>query len=158
VLQFVSAALATHEAGNSAEPAPVSRSSAPSSGFDRIWRSVPWEEALQIAGSSLPFIEGLPVLGVLVQPGTAGERPMVIVAQQDGSGEVIQSIEGPVDKVTEMLKRQSAPDVQASAPSRTPPDYIDEHGKVRRGIRVLTVTGRLTVDSLNRLARVATIR
>lgn len=126
--------------------------------FERIWRSVPWEEALQIAGSGLPFIEGMPVVGVLLQPGAPGERPMVIVAQQDGSGEVIQSIEGPVAKVTELLERQSMPDVRASSLTRTPPDYIDDHGTVRRNNRMMAVTGRLTVDSLNSLAKVATIR
>lgn len=155
-LQLILAGVPARE-GVTSEPAPLSHSEARSP-FDRIWRSVTWEEALQIAGSGLPFIEGLPVVGVLVQPGSTGERPTVIVAQQDGSGEIIQSIEGPVGKVTEMLQRQSMPDIHVSALSRTPPDYVDEHGGVRRAIRVLTVTGRLTVDSLNSLAKVATIR
>jgi len=136
-------------------PVPGSASRSP---FDHIWRSVQWEEALQIAGSGLPFIEGMPVVGVLLQPGAPGERPMVIVAQQDGSGEVIQSIEGPVTKVTELLQRQSMPDVRSSALTRTPPDYVDDHGAVRRNNRMMAVTGRLTVDSLNTLAKVATIR
>ena len=83
---------------------------------------------------------------------------MVIVAQQDGSGEVIQSIEGPAAKVAEMLERQSMPDVRSSNLTRTPPDYIDDRGTVRRTNRMMAVTGRLTVDSLNLLAKVATIR
>ena len=127
--------------------------------FDRVWRVVQWEEALQLAGSSLPFIEGLPVMGVLLQPGAAGERPTVIVAQQDQSGEVIQSIEGPVAKVNELLQRQATPDMHTSAPARTPPDYLERAGGgMRRSLRILTVTGRLPVDSLNALARVATMR
>ncbi len=126
--------------------------------FDRIWRSVSWEEALQIAGSGLPFIEGLPVVGVLLQPGAAGERPTVIVAQQDPGGEVIQSIEGPVAKVSELLDRQATPDLHASEPARTTPDYVEGPGGVRRTLRILSVTGRLPVDSLNALARLATIR
>lgn len=142
-----------------AEPLPAATKPDTHSPFDRIWRSVEWEEALQIAGSSLPFIEGIPVVGVLLQAGAPGERPTVIVAQQDGTGEVIQTIEGPVAKVSEMLRRQSSPDVHASNPARTPPDYVDERsGAVRRAIRMLTVTGRLPVDSLNVLARIATIR
>jgi len=155
VLQFVSSVLPTRESLD--EPAPAPRLETVSS-FERIWRRVSWEEALKIAGSGLPFIEGMPVIGVLLQPGSAGERPTVIVAQQDGTGEVIQSIEGPVAKVFDLLQRQSAPDVFASAASRTPPDYVEVHGVTRRGIRILTVTGRLTVDSLNALAKVATIR
>ncbi len=155
VLQLVSSVLPTRESLD--PPAPAPRLETVSS-FERIWRRVSWEEALKIAGSGLPFIEGMPVIGVLLQPGSGGERPTVIVAQQDGTGEVIQSIEGPVAKVFDLLQRQSAPDVFASAASRTPPDYVEVHGVTRRGIRILTVTGRLTVDSLNALAKVATIR
>src|SRR5258706_165461 len=92
--------------------------------FARIWRVVSWEEALQLAGSGLPYIEGMPVVGVLVQAGAPGERPTVIVAQQDAGGEVIQSIEGPVAKVSDLLVRQAAPDIHASEPARTPPDYV----------------------------------
>ncbi len=145
-------------------PAPVApttlASSVPSNDpFNRIWRVVQWEEALQIAGSGIPFIEGIPVVGVLLQPGAPGERPMVIVAQQDQNGEVIQSIEGPVAKVNELLQRQATPDTHASDPARTPPDYSElPGGGVRRTLRILTVTGRLPIDSLNALARVATIR
>jgi len=137
--------------------APVTRANSHDP-FERIWRVVSWEEALQLAGSRLPFIEGLPVVGVLFQPGGPGERPTVIVAQQEAGGEVIQSIEGPTSKVTEMLQRQAAPDVHSSDPSRTPPDYVEVPGGVRRANRILTVTGRLPLDSLNALARIATIR
>ncbi len=156
VVQFISSVLPTR-VDKSLDEAPVA-GSASRSPFAHIWRSVQWEEALQIAGSGLPFIEGMPVVGVLLQPGAPGERPMVIVAQQDGSGEVIQSIEGPVTKVTELLDRQSMPDVRSSSLTRTPPDYIDDHGVVRRNNRIMAVTGRLTVDSLNALVKVTTIR
>jgi hypothetical protein len=125
---------------------------------DRIWRVVSWEEALQLAGSGLPYLEGMPVLGVLVQPGARGERPTVIVAQQDAGGDVIQSIEGPVGRVTDLLQRQATPEVHSSEPARTPPDYVDSPGGVRRGLRIMTVTGRLAVDSLNVLVRGASIR
>ena len=127
--------------------------------FSRVWRVVPWEDALRIAGSGMPFIEGIPVVGVMLQPGAAGERPTVIVAQQDQNGEVIQSIEGPVAKVNELLQRQATPDMHSSDAARTPPDYSAvPGGGVRRTLRILTVTGRLSVDSLNALARIATLR
>jgi anti-sigma factor RsiW len=125
--------------------------------FDRVWRIVPWEDALQIAGSELPFIEGIPVVGVMFQPGAPGERPTVIVAQQDQNGEVIQSIEGPVARVNELRSHQPS-DVHASDIARTAPDYVDGPGGMRRALRILTVIGKLPVDSLNALARVATIR
>ena len=104
------------------------------------------------------FIEGMPVLGVLFQQGERGERPTSIVAQQDPSGEIILSIEGPTGKVNDLLKRQSSPDFHASEFTRTTPDYVDETGRMRRNNRILTVTGRMSVDSLNALARIATIR
>ena len=153
--QLASSALGSHEMLIT-EATPVTPE--PHAPFDRIWRAVSWEEALKVAGSGLPFIEGMPVVGVLLQPGAAGERPMVIVAQQDAGGEVIQSIEGPVAKVNDLLQRQTAPDIHSSEPARTPPDYVDGAGGVRRALRILTVTGRLSSDSLNALARVATIR
>ncbi len=42
----------------------------------------------------LPHIDGLPVLQVQVQSGDQGQRPVMVVAQQLTSGEVIRTIEG----------------------------------------------------------------
>lgn len=127
--------------------------------FGPLWQQVQWEEALEKAGSGLPYIEGLLVVGVLLRPGEAGERPIALVAQQDPSGEIILSIEGPTSKVSELVRSQATPELHASEMTRTTPDYITVPGSpVRRVNRVLTVTGRLSVDSLNALARLATIR
>ena len=60
--------------------------------------------------------------------------------------------------MNDLLKRQSSPDFHASEFTRTTPDYVDETGRMRRNNRILTVTGRMSVDSLNALARIATIR
>ena len=127
-------------------------------GFDRLWRSVEWEEALELAGGSLPFINGLPVLDVLLQPGQPGERPAVIVSQQHPSGEILRSIEGPVAKVTEFLQRPAEPGLNASEPARTSPDYIESRGVTRRVLRALAVTGRMQADSLTAMARSAALR
>ena len=138
-------------------PAPEAREER-SSPFNRIWRMLPWEDALRVAGGGLPFIEGMTVVGVLMRPGAAGERPTVIVAQQDSHGEVIQSIEGPADLVDDVLRRQP-PDIHISEAIRTPPDYVElPGGELRRTNRVLTITGRLPMDSLNMLVRMAMIR
>ncbi|MGQ0703064.1 MAG: anti-sigma factor family protein [Gemmatimonadales bacterium] len=126
--------------------------------FSRIWRLIQWEEAIRTAEGGLPFIEGLTVVGVLLRPGAPGERPTVIVTQQDARGEVIQSIEGPVEVVEDVLQRQR-PDIHVSERARTTPDYVPEpDGSVRRNLRILAITGKLPVDSLNALVRVATIR
>ncbi|MGH7561890.1 MAG: anti-sigma factor family protein [Gemmatimonadales bacterium] len=127
--------------------------------FDRLWRAVEWDEALSLAGGSLPLIEGLPVVGVLLQMGQAGERPAVIVAQQDPSGEILQTIEGPVAKVTEFLQRPTAPGVRTGEPARTAPDYLQgANGSWHRSLRALAVTGRLPTESLTTLARSAALR
>lgn len=156
-VQFAASGVARSEPV-AAEAVPVARA-VELSPFNRIWRQVEWEDALRIAGSTMPYIEGMPVIGVLLQPGARGERPTVIVAQQDASGDVIQSIEGPVENVSALLARQATPDVNSSALVRTPPDYVSgTGGSVSRTLRVLTVTGRLSLDSLNALARIVTIR
>lgn len=124
--------------------------------FGPSWQPVQWEDALEKAGSGLPYIEGMLVVGVLLKAGEGGERPTSLVAQQDPSGELITSIEGPMTQVLELLKSQG---VHASELTRTPPDYVSAPGgSTRRVNRVLTVTGRLSADSLNALARLATIR
>jgi hypothetical protein len=148
----------TGEGSVGASTVPVVPPVANSAGFDRLWRSVEWEEALVLAGGSLPFINGLPVLGVLLQPGQPGERPAVIVSQQHPSGEILRSIEGPVSKVTEFLQQPAEPGLNASEPARTTPDYIESRGVTRRILRALAVTGRIRADSLTVMARAAALR
>ena len=49
---------------------------------------------------ALPHIDGLPVLRVQVQATDQGKRPLMVVAQQLASGQVIQTIEGPAADVS----------------------------------------------------------
>jgi hypothetical protein len=157
-LTLASAVAPAGEESVGASTMPVVRPVANPAGFDRLWRSVEWEEALVLAGGSLPFINGLPVLGVLLQPGQPGERPAVIVSQQHPSGEILRSIEGPVAKVTEFLQQPAEPGLNASEPARTTPDYIESRGVTRRVLRALAVTGRIQADSLTDMARAAALR
>jgi hypothetical protein len=157
-LTLVSAAAPAGEGAVGGSSVPVVPPVPTPAGFDRLWRSVEWEEALELAGGSLPFINGLPVLGVLLQPGQPGERPAVIVSQQHPSGEILRSIEGPVAKVTEFLQRPAEPGLNASEPARTSPDYIESRGVTRRVLRALAVTGRIRADSLTAMARSAALR
>jgi hypothetical protein len=157
-LTLASAVAPAGEESVGASTMPVVRPVANPAGFDRLWRSVEWEEALVLAGGSLPFINGLPVLGVLLQPGQPGERPAVIVSQQHPSGEILRSIEGPVAKVTEFLQQPAEPGLNASEPARTTPDYIESRGVTRRVLRALAVTGRIQADSLTVMARAAALR
>ena len=156
MLQLASALTPMPEASRDVAPSARLEGSAP---FGPLWQQVQWEDALEKAGSGLPYIEGMLVIGVLLRPGEGGERPTSLVAQQDPSGELVLSIEGPFAQVMEILKSQAAPEIHASEWTRTPPDYVPAPGGATRRInRVLTVTGRLSADSLNALARLATIR
>ena len=153
MLQLASALTPMPERSGDVTPSARLEGRAP---FGPLWQQVQWEDALERAGSGLPYIEGMLVVGVLLKAGEAGERPTSLVAQQDPSGELITSIEGPMTQVSELLKAQGA---HASELTRTPPDYVSAPGgSTRRVNRVLAVTGRLSVDSLNVLARIATIR
>ncbi len=130
--------------------------------LDGLWQAVDLAEALEETAGNLPRIEGLPVLDIQLQRGQGEQRPIVVVAQQHASGRVIRTIEGPIDRVEELLEKQakrlSAPP-PASWPATTPPDYLgDGVGTARRGLRMLTVTGNLPVDSLNAMARGIEIR
>ena len=76
--------------------------------FDGMWRTMSWDGAQSEAGQSLPHIDGLPVLRVQVQANDQGKRPLMVVAQQLSSGQVIQTIEGPASDVSQLLSRRTA--------------------------------------------------
>jgi len=127
-----------------------------------VWRTVSWSEAAALTGDAVPRIPGLPVTEIQLQRMGPDERPLVMVAQQDPAGQIIRTIEGPVERVAELLSGEIARSqgaVRTSEPARSLPDYVGAStGTPRRSIRVMTVAGRLEADSLNHLARSLTIR
>lgn len=126
--------------------------------FDQLFRAVEWEEAVALTGGRLPLIAGLVVHKVHLQPGSNGEGPTVVVAQVLPSGEILQSIEGPLHKVKEFLGSSLAPGENASELARTTPDYVRSAGGTTRLLRALAVVGRVPADSLTLLARAAAMR
>lgn len=127
-----------------------------------VWRTVSWSEAAALTGDAVPRIPGLPVTEIQLQRVGPDERPLVMVAQQDPTGQIIRTIEGPVERVAELLSAEIARSqgaVRTSEPARSAPDYVGAStGTPRRSIRVMTVAGRLEADSLNHLARSLTVR
>jgi len=127
-----------------------------------VWRTVSWSEAAALTGDAVPRIVGLPVVEIQMQRVGPEERPLLLVAQQDPSGRIIRTIEGPVQRVAELLAGEIARSegaVRTSEPARSAPDYVGAAtGTPRRSIRVMTVAGRLEADSLNQLARALTQR
>src|SRR4029077_6307287 len=67
------------------------------------WRNLSWDGAKAQAGETPARIDGLPVTEVQTQAGDSGRRPLMVVAQQLASGEVIRTIEGPVSDVSALL-------------------------------------------------------
>jgi len=126
-----------------------------------LWQTVDLAQAAAETGGNVPRIEGLAILDIQLQRGQGDERPTVVVAQQHPSGRVIQTIEGPMDRVQDLVTRHRAQNagLHASQPDLTPPDYLgDGTVSARRGLRILTVTGLLPSDSLNALARGIALR
>jgi len=111
---------------------------APSAG---LWRTVPWTQAEEQAGAEPPRVNGVPVVEVQVKRGDGAAKPVTVVAQQLKSGQLITTIEGPVDDVWALLSRRG--DAGDTAGAET----------LRQGTRLLAVTGQLPADSLRAMVR-----
>jgi hypothetical protein len=128
--------------------------------LDGMWRTMSWDGAQAEAGDKLPHIDGLPVVQVQLQAGEQGKQPLMVVAQQLSSGEVIRTIEGPTSDVSQLLARRtmSDPDPRAASadslrPRSPAPDHTDRTMAMQRGDRMLVITGALPSDSLLAMIR-----
>jgi hypothetical protein len=123
--------------------------------FDGIWRTMSWDGAQSEAGQSLPHIDGLPVLRVQVQANDQGKRPLMVVAQQLASGQVIQTIEGPASDVSQLLSRRTAtsPNGGLSVTVSDAAPATDQAMAMQLGDRMLAITGALPSDSLRAMIR-----
>jgi Putative zinc-finger len=130
--------------------------------LEGMWRTVSWDGAQAEAGDKLPHIDGLPVVQVQVQSSEQGKQPLMVVAQQLSSGEVIRTIEGPVTDVSHLLSRRTMSDPSGSAsPSDTSTgrdsvvaiDGNDQTMAMQRGDRMIAITGALPPDSLLAMIR-----
>jgi hypothetical protein len=128
--------------------------------LDGMWRTMSWAGAQAEAGDKLPHIDGLPIVQVQVQAGEQGRQPLMVVAQQLSSGEVIQTIEGPAQDVSHLLARRTMSDpvptfssVDSSRRSPVSPERIDGSMAMQRGDRMIAITGALPPDSLLAMIR-----
>jgi hypothetical protein len=125
--------------------------------LDGMWRTMSWDGARADAGEQLPHIEGLPVLRVQVQSGEQGSRPVMVVAQQLSSGQVIRTIEGPASDVSQLLSRRVVTDVDSLVIPGDPNDLVGPDGNhamaMQVGDRMLAITGNLPSDSLRAMIR-----
>ncbi|HEU4954817.1 MAG TPA: zf-HC2 domain-containing protein [Gemmatimonadales bacterium] len=119
-----------------------------------MWRTMSWDGARNETGDELPHIEGLPVIRVQVQATDHGRRPLMVVAQQLASGQVIETIEGPANDVSQFLSRR-VDGATALAPGEVGlPTAADQSMAMQvGGDRMLAVTGALPPDSLRAMIR-----
>lgn len=128
--------------------------------LDGMWRTMSWIGAQEEAGDKLPHIDGLPVVQVQVQAGTQGKQPLMVVAQQLSSGEVIRTIEGPTSDVSHLLARRTMSDpdptvsnIDSTRSSATGYRGVDGTMAMQRGDRMIAITGALPPDSLLAMIR-----
>jgi hypothetical protein len=130
--------------------------------LDGMWRTLSWDGAQAETGDELPHVDGLPVVQVQLQASEHGKGPLMVVAQQLASGEVIRTIEGPMSDVSHLLARRTMtdPDPAASDSARTgtpKPKRGDSNADrtmaMQRGDRMLVITGALPQDSLLAMIR-----
>jgi putative zinc finger protein len=129
--------------------------------FDGVWRTMSWDGAQAEAGDKLvPHIDGLPVLQVQVQSNEQGKQPLMVVAQQLSSGEMIRTIEGPAGDVSHLLAQRTMTDpkpaptsLDSGSSSRQASDHTDQTMAMQRGDRMLAITGALPSDSLLAMIR-----
>ncbi|HYF38071.1 MAG TPA: zf-HC2 domain-containing protein [Gemmatimonadales bacterium] len=130
--------------------------------LDGVWRTMSWDGAQAETGDELPHIDGLPVVQVQLQASEHGKRPLMVVAQQLASGEVIRTIEGPMTDVSHLLARRTMSDPdptadttddRASKPKPGEKSKADRTMAMQRGDRMLVITGALPQDSLLAMIR-----
>jgi hypothetical protein len=149
------AKLAVLDPAPALELTPLDDRRGPGEQFDGLWRTMSWDGAQSEAGQSLPHIDGLPVLRVQVQANDRGKRPLMVVAQQLASGQVIQTIEGPARDVSELLSRRTgtSPDGGLSVSISDAAPAADQAMAMQMGDRMLAITGALPSDSLRAMIR-----
>jgi anti-sigma factor RsiW len=128
----------------------------PSGELDGMWRTMSWDGAKAEAGERLPHIDGLPVVQVQVQSGEQGSRPVMVVAQQLSSGQVIRTIEGPATDVSQLLSRRAVADVDSLFLPRDSAGLGSDASHamaMQLGDRMLAITGDLPSDSLRAMIR-----
>ena len=121
-----------------------------------MWRTMSWDGAKAEAGERVPHIDGLPVMQVQIQNGERDSRPVMVVAQQLSSGQVIRTIEGPVSDVSQMLSRRAMADVDTvllTGDSAGLGSDANHAMAIQVGDRMLAITGNLPSDSLRAMIR-----
>ncbi len=146
--------------------ATVRSAEAPDAGTEFIgagaWRTVSYAEAAALTGDIVPRIRDLRVMEIQIQSLGQGQRPLVVVLHQDGSGRLVQTIEGPADRVAELVNgevERSRGMIRSGLPVRSVVDHVGAGtDEPWRSIRVVAVTGSHDPQTLEALTRAIRFR
>jgi anti-sigma factor RsiW len=126
---------------------------------DGVWRSLSWDGAMeQSVDDWVPRVDGLPVVNVQVKESNEEyAKPLMVVSQRLGTGEVIRTFSGPADEVTDLLARQPGQSITASLQILDNEDSLTTAGdslarqQSSGAERILAIQGSISVDSLRTL-------
>lgn len=146
--------------------ATVRSAEAPDAGAEFIgegaWRTVSYAEAAALTGDIVPRIRDLRVVEIQIQSIGQDQRPLVVVLHQDSNGRIVRTIEGPVDRVAELVNgevERSRGAIRSGLPIRSGQEYVGaDTGETWRSIRVVAVTGSQDPQTLETLTKAVTFR
>ena len=124
---------------------------------DGVWRSLSWAGAKeQSVDDWVPRVDGLPVVDVQVKESAEEDsKPLMVVSQRLGSGQVIRTFSGPAGEVTDLLARQPGQSVTASLQILDNDSLAVGDSLTRQqspgAERMLAIQGSIPVDSLRTL-------
>jgi hypothetical protein len=122
-----------------------------------VWRSLSWDGAREHSVDDwIPRVSGLPVVDVQVRESVEEDsKPLMVVSQRLSSGEVIRTLSGPADEITDLLARQSGQSITATLQILDNEDSLAVGDSLMRQAtrddRVLAIQGSIPVDSLRTL-------
>ncbi|HUG28511.1 MAG TPA: zf-HC2 domain-containing protein [Gemmatimonadales bacterium] len=150
---------ATPRTGVAQLTATVRSAEAPDAGTEFIgagaWRTVSYAEAAALTGDIVPRIRDLRVVEIQIQSLGQDRRPLVVVLHQDGNGSIVRTIEGPVDRVAELVNgevERSRGVIRSGLPIRSIVEYVGaDTDEPWRSNRVVAVTGSHDPQTLEAL-------
>ena len=91
-----------------------------------------------------------------------GQRPLVVVLHLDGNGRIVRTIEGPAERVAELVNgevERSRGAIRSGLPIRSVLEYVGaDTDEPWRSIRVVAVTGSHDPQTLEALTRAVRFR
>lgn len=160
------ASQATTRSGVAQLNATVRSAEAPDAGAEFIgegaWRTVSYAEAAALTGDIVPRIRDLRVVEIQIQSIGQDQRPLVVVLHQDGNGRIVRTIEGPADRVADLVNgevERSRGAIRSGLPIRSILEYVGaDTDEPWRSNRVVVVTGSQDPQTLEALTRAIRFR